>query len=184
MLSIWTSVISFWEGRGNTMLKLLTKVKRIYIYIYSHLKGKRVAMWPVSPTPNSTKGKADKLVSLCNQADRNSRTSSFKEGGTDVERLNHKRPSSTQDQTQISVDREIKLKAFVDNPVDRLTSEQKTAKEANHLVDRPIDQYCRKDPAVDRQTNINQNLSLFRTLFWNWTLIDFIFFYFEFRFHS
>ena len=47
-------------------------------------------MRPVSPTPSSTKEKADKLVSLYNQVDRNSRMSSFKEGGTDVGRQSNK----------------------------------------------------------------------------------------------
>jgi len=37
------------------------------------------------------------------------------------------------------VEREIKLKASVDRPDDRLTSEQRTEKETNPPVERPVD---------------------------------------------
>ena len=47
-------------------------------------------MRPVSPTLNLTKEKTAKLVFLCNQADRNSRKSSFEKRGADVGRLNQK----------------------------------------------------------------------------------------------
>ena len=62
------------------------KKKRIYILTW---KSKRVAMRPISSTLKSTKEKVSKLVSLCNQVNRNSR-SSFEEEGIDVGRQSHK----------------------------------------------------------------------------------------------
>ena len=89
ILSIWTNVIFFWKRRDNMMLTLFTRVKRIYIYIFTW-KGKRVAMRQIPPTPTSTQENASSFVSQCNQFDRNSRASSFEEGRTDVRRQSQK----------------------------------------------------------------------------------------------
>ena len=51
------------------------------IYVFTW-KGKRVAMRPTPPPPESTKKKVSSLISLCHKLDRNSRASSFEEGGT------------------------------------------------------------------------------------------------------
>ena len=43
-------------------------------------------MRPIPLPLKSTKKKVSSLISLCHQLDRNSRASSFEEGGTDVEK--------------------------------------------------------------------------------------------------
>ena len=105
MLSIWTSVIFFWDDHGNIILTLPTKVKRTYI---CYLEGKKSNHEANSTYFKVYKEKAPKLVFMCNRGesrfwdqifpqaefakdnyvhgsiDWNSRTSSFEERGTDV----------------------------------------------------------------------------------------------------
>ena len=82
MLWIWTCAIFFMERTWKHDVDA-TQEGRDNIYVFTW-KGKRVAIRLIPPLPESMKKMVSSLISLCHQLDRNSRVSSFEEGGTNV----------------------------------------------------------------------------------------------------
>ena len=77
------------------------------IYVFTW-KGERVAMRPIPLSSEPTKKKVSSFISLCHQLDRNSRSSSYEERGTDAGERNA-------DQGSLKVQAE----ALVDHPIDQ-----------------------------------------------------------------
>jgi len=77
--------------------------ENIYVFTW---KGKRIFMRPISPNLRFTKKKVSSLVSLCNQIDRNSKTSFLKREGLTWESKDTNQ-SSIMAQAESSIDRPV-----------------------------------------------------------------------------